>query len=145
MYLTAHRVRSPSTLSEGINSFLYLHGPYTWRGLPPAGIPEANPGALAAKRITVRPPGNRVRSFLDVIAPDETPWEEIQDSFNRFIAQAQCQSLPWTGVDGRCLFRVGLELELAGQWSREVAALYQAAGALRIGASGEPPADAGRS
>jgi hypothetical protein len=136
MYLTAHHVLSPTTLAEGINSFLYLHGPNTWHGLPPAGIPETNPGALVAKQIVVPPPGNRVRSYLDVVAPDEALWAETRESFIRFMAQAQRQPLPWTGMEGCCLFRVGLELQLAEHWQHEIAMLYRAAEALRIGASG---------
>jgi len=132
MYVTAQRVVSPTTSADGINSFIYLHGPYTWHGLPPSGIPEANPGSLVAKQIAVPPPGNRVRSYLDIVAPDETPWAEIRESFFGFVAQAQCQALPWMGLDGRCLFRVGLEMGLANDWQREVARLYRAAEALRI-------------
>lgn len=120
MYLTAHRVVSPVSLDEGINSFLYLHGPHTWQGVPPTDAPDTNPGALVAKQIVVPPPGNRVRSYLDVVAPDETPWAEVRQSFIRFLAEAQREPFPWTGVDGRCLFRIGLDAGLAAQDRKSV-------------------------
>jgi hypothetical protein len=133
MYVTAHRVVSPTSSVEGINSFLYMHGPYTWQGLPPTDMPESNPGSLVAKQIAVPPPGNRVRSYLDVVAPDEAPWAEVRQSFIRFMAEAQRESFPWKGVEGCCLFRIGLEVGLAAEWRREIAFLFRAAEALRTG------------
>src|SRR5207237_9688808 len=108
-------------------------GPSLWQGLPPQGIPEQDPGALAAQTIEVQPPGNRVRSYLDVIAPDETSWSEIRPAFITFVSEAQRRPLPWTGVFGRCFFRVGIEQALANQWQHEIAALYRAVQAVRIG------------
>jgi hypothetical protein len=77
VYLTSHHVASPSSGHEGVNTFLYLHGSYTWTVLPP-GVPDQNPGTLTAQSISVRPPGNRVRSYLDIIAPDEARWKEVR-------------------------------------------------------------------
>jgi hypothetical protein len=133
MYLTAHHVISPSSQAEGFNSFFYVHGPYVWDAAPPAGIPDNNPGELMATHIEVPPPGNRVRSYLDVVAPDETPWSEIHESFIAFASQAQQQAFPWVGVVGRCLFRINLELGLAQQWHHEIANLYRAAQTVRVG------------
>lgn len=131
MYLTSHHVVSPSSGHEGVNSFLYLHGAYTWTELPP-GIPDQNPGTLTAQSISVRPPGNRVRSYLDIIAPDETRWEEVRIGLMDFVGTSQRSPLPWTGQSGRCFFRLGMELGLANQWQKELAVLYRASQALRL-------------
>jgi hypothetical protein len=133
MYLTAQRVHSPATGNEGINAFSYVHGPYTWQGLPPQGIPDQNPGELVVETVMVAPPGNRVRSYLDVVAPDETPWTEIRPAFMAFVSDAQRRPFPWVGIVGRCLFRLGMERGLAQRWQREIADLYRAAQAVRGG------------
>jgi hypothetical protein len=132
MYLTAQRVRS-SAGAEGINSFFYAHGPNAWQGLPPQGIPDRNPGNLVAQSIVVPPPGNRVRSYLDVVAPDETPWSEIRPAFMAVVSEAQRRPFPWSGASGRVLFRLGMEQALAQLWQREIADLYRAAQAVRVG------------
>ncbi len=131
MYLTAQRVRS-SEGAEGINAFQYAHGPDVWDGLPPRGMPDENPGELVAQSILVPPPGNRVRSYLDVVAPDETAPSEIRPAFIAFISDAQRGPLPWIGISGRVFFRVGMEQPLAEQWQREIASLYRATEALRV-------------
>jgi hypothetical protein len=125
MYLTAHHVRSASG-QEGINAFRYVHGGYLWHGLPPQGIPEQDPGVLVEQILNVPPPGNTVRSYLDVVAPDEVSWPEIRPAFYAFVGQAQRQSFPWQGVFGRCSFRVGMDLGLANVWRHEIANLYRA-------------------
>lgn len=133
MFLTAQRVRRPTTGEEGVNAFFYIHGPTAWDGLPPDGIPEENPGTLAASRILVAPPGNRVRSYLDVVAPDETPWAEIRPAFITFVSEAQAGEMPWSGVVGRCFFRVAMDAALAVHWQEALLDLYGAAQAVRIG------------
>lgn len=125
MYLTAQRVIAHGG-QEGINAFHYKHGAQSWSGLPPPGIPDQDPGVLAGERIAVPPPGNRVRGYLDIVAPDDTPAGEIRQSLVMFLSRVQRAPLPWEGVVGRCLFRVGLEQALAGQWRRELAQLYRA-------------------
>lgn len=134
MYLTAQHVQAPATGDEGINAFFYQHGPVVWDGFPPAGIPDANPGVLEYPLLGLpRQGGNRVRSYLDVVAPDETPWSEIRGSFISFVSESQLNPLPWVGVRGRCFFRIGMESGLVQSWQNEVAALYRAAQAARIG------------
>jgi hypothetical protein len=132
MYLTAQRVRS-SGGAEGVNAFQYAHGSYAWQGLPPEGIPDKNPGTLVAQTLVVPPPGNRVRSYLDVVAPDETSWSEIRPAFITFVSEAERRPFPWIGVSGRSFFRIGMEQALAKQWQREIADLYRAVQAVRIG------------
>lgn len=125
MYLTAQHVRSSQGV-EGINAFYYQHGQYVWYGLPPAGIPDQNPGELVRQTIVVPPPGNLVRSYVDVVAPDETWWPEIRPAFMTFLGEVQRQAFPWVGVIGRCLFRVGMDAGTAPRWRHEIANLYRA-------------------
>lgn len=132
MYLTAQRVRSPAG-AEGINAFQYAHGAAVWQGLPPQGMPDQNPGTLIAQTLVVAPPGNRVRSYLDVVAPDDSSWSEIRLAFITFVSEAQRRPFPWIGVSGRAFFRIGMEKGLASPWQRELAELYRAVQAVRIG------------
>lgn len=132
MYLTAQHVIAPRSGAEGINAFYYVHGPLDW-GVPPPEMPDQEPGELTYESIAVPPPGNRVRSYLDMVAPDDAPWAEIRQSFLAFVTQTQQQQLPWVGVVGRCLFRIGMDLAAANRWQRELAELYQAAQAARVG------------
>jgi hypothetical protein len=133
MYLTAHHVASLQDHREGINAFFYLHGAYVWEGLPPDGIPDRDPGILQHQSISIPPGGNRVRSYLDIVMPDETQWTEIRHGFMTFVSESQLQQFPWTGVIGRCLFRIGMDAGLAANWQTEIANLYRAAQAVRIG------------
>jgi hypothetical protein len=78
MLLTAQRVISPHLRARGVNVFQYLHGPNSWERVPNNFLPEANPGELVAQWIQVPPGGNRVVSFLDVVAPDEIDGVDLQ-------------------------------------------------------------------
>jgi hypothetical protein len=51
-----------------------IHG----RACLPPGIPDQDPGQLVEQHINLQPPGNTVRSYLDVVAPDEVFWPEIR-------------------------------------------------------------------
>jgi hypothetical protein len=133
MYLTAQHVVSTSGGREGINAFCYSHGTETWMALPPAGIPDQNPGILKAQSLAVPPGGNRVRSYLDIITPDESSWTEIRQAFMTFVSANQRQPFPWQAVVGRTSFRIGIDHGLVGQWHREIADLYRAAQAVRVG------------
>ena len=133
MYLAAQRVRRPTSGEEGVNAFFYKHAGYSWDGLPPDGIPDENPGELVRSTIAVPPPGNRVRSYLDIVAPDETPWTEIRPAFVAFVSEAQAAPMPWTGVVGRCVFRAGMDAALAVGWEAELFGLYGAARAAHVG------------
>ena len=60
---------------DGINAYCHEHGVREdWQWEPPAGIPDEDPGTVisALTRLTVQGLG-RVRSYLDVAAPDGTP------------------------------------------------------------------------
>jgi len=123
MYATAHRVVSPTTGDEGINAFHYLHG-YEWDGAPDEFLPDKNPGTLLDESVAVPPPGNWVRSYLDVVAPDGTAPGEIA----RALAQASRTapaSFPAVWTSGRLWFRFGLERALLPVWRHELSLLLE--------------------
>src|SRR3954471_18891648 len=113
MRLTAQHVRT-STGVEGINAFCRLHGPYEWTAPPPEDLAA---GELVNQAISVPPGGNTVRSYLDVIAPDEAPTQEIRNAVVQFIDRSRGRPLPWAGAIGRCTFRFGVEQGLHASWS----------------------------
>jgi len=129
MFLVMQRVRSASG-NDGINAFHYQHGPASWTDTAPADVPEPNRGSLVSQSVVVPPPGNRVRSYLDIAAPDDAPWEEIHRAFVRFLVAHGPAPLPWSGIQARCKFQVGLEQALAPRWRTELAALLHAGQAL---------------
>jgi len=125
MYLAAHRVVSPVTGAEGINAFAYGHGPYVWRGAPPF-TPEENPGTLFESSIEpqVAPPGNRVRSYLDLLTPDETPRITVERALQHLVGSPPPAGLPAMAVVGPCWFRFSMEERLAPTWREELVALF---------------------
>jgi len=129
MYLASQHVHAPSTPHDGVNTFLYSHGACTWE-VPP--LPDEDPGILVAQSISIRPPGNRVRSYLDIVAPDAARWDEVRIGLMEFVGRSQRDALPWNGRSGRCYFRLGMELGLARQWHKELALLYRSSQALRL-------------
>ena len=131
MYLTAHHVVSSRPDGrQGINAFLYLHGPVEWNQSELARVPVTNPGRLIDQSISVPPGGNSVRSYLDIAAPDGIRWEDIRVDLMDFTGQHQTRPLPWSGHAGHCYFQLGLELGLTEHWQRELPKLYRAAQAL---------------
>jgi hypothetical protein len=130
MYLPAHHVVSPTTRREGFNALLYLHLGQAWEHLSPADVPEQNPGALKAQSISVAPPGNRIRSYLDIVAPDDVRWEDVHASLMEFLGRCQSAPLPWAGDSRSAYFRVGMESALTSRWQKELAILYRSAQAL---------------
>jgi hypothetical protein len=127
MYLTAQRVVAPKTGEIGINAFLYLHPGRTWT-VPPNEIPDKVPGRLKKTNIAIPPPGNRIRSYLDIVAPDEISGEELKRRLLTFLKRVERQPFPWDAVEGACRFRIEMDAQLASAgWSKEVAALAGAA------------------
>ena len=84
MYLTAHRVRSPSSGKHGINSFLYEHGStpavegMSLQSSDVRRVAEQQPGTLKTDWIEVVPGGNQVLSYFDIVAQDSTTIEDIE-------------------------------------------------------------------
>jgi len=123
MYVTAQRVVTP-LLEEGINAYYYRHTPYIY-ARPPR--PEVNPGTLVNTLLTVDAVGgNQVRSYMGVVAPDDTFWPHIAPLFLQFIEMNRLTPFPWEAEFGSCLFQLGMERRLARAWRRELGLLYKA-------------------
>jgi hypothetical protein len=130
MYIVVQRVVSPATKDTGINAFLYMHPDRRWQ-VPPPDIPAGDPGKLAKKSIAVEPNENRVRSNLDVVAPDDIDLMELRRHMFAFVDRAQFDPLPWEGVEGPCIFRIHMVPQLFNVgWARELKALAAAGGEL---------------
>ncbi|MCB9760481.1 MAG: hypothetical protein H6739_11635 [Alphaproteobacteria bacterium] len=122
MYATAHRVVTAHG-ETGINGFYHVHGrDFTWPD-DPWTLPETNPGQLVGDDVKVQPGGNRVRAYLDVLAPDDTPPVEIEIALTALwlqLAADEMSSLGATGRlpnplvyrHGRVVLRFGTELSL---------------------------------
>jgi hypothetical protein len=133
MYATAQRVRSTGG-KEGLNGFLHMHGPgFPWPP-DPWNLPETRPGEQVSEDVDVPPGGNNVRSYLDVIAPDKTPADEIDAALTSLWLElsadesglgAPQEPLPNPVVYCRGLVFLRLEVEAALLASRasEMAAL----------------------
>jgi hypothetical protein len=130
MYLTAQRVRAPSG-QKGINAFFYLHRRAWLDEPPPEVLPEHNPGELLHKQIEIYPPsGNRVLSYLDIVAPDGTPSTQIIRWSRDLLCRPEELALPWSVVVGDCLIRFDLGESMLPTWNIELGELLRAA--LRV-------------
>ena len=105
MYVVVQRVVSRASRATGINAFVYLHPGRKWT-VPPKDIPGGDPGKLARKSLAVEPNGNVVRSYFEVVAPDDIDLQEVRKHFLAFADRAQFEPLPWEGVEGPCMFRL---------------------------------------
>jgi hypothetical protein len=101
MYITAQRVRSSSGgAREGVNAFLNLHRETEtvsedWDNPSLERLADTNPGVLVDQLCDVPPGGNRVRSYLDVVAPNTADAEAIRGALEAFEAVlAMNPSLP---------------------------------------------------
>ncbi len=120
MYICSQRVVKPGHDSpEGINTFYYVHGPREWKGLPPSDmLPESNPGVLEDELLELSPPGNRVRSYLDIVAPDGTRANAIVAA--ALHPPAVLQQFPATWIHGDVWCRFAVEGALASSWRNEL-------------------------
>jgi len=111
MYATAHLVRS-SAGDEGINAFLHLHGPdFPWPQ-DAAVLADTEPGKVILRHIEVPPGFNLVAAYLDVLAPDGTPREEIAGALAAVRQDLGERLAPTVFVHGRVTIRFGVELRL---------------------------------
>ena len=123
MRLTAQRVVSQAG-QHGINSFYAVHGPYQWLDRPPDPI-LASPGELVESDIRVTPPGNRVRSFLEIVAPDDMPSQRIIRGVMDCLDLLSNRDLPLTVESVPMLFIFDAERALALAWRKELVTLLE--------------------
>jgi hypothetical protein len=124
-YWTAHRVLSSSG-TEGINVFIHAHGEdFSWPD-DAAKLPEANPGRLVDERTSVPPGGNRVRSYLDVLAPDGTREDEVRRALGKLSEHLASTPNPTVQRHGRVTLRFGTEAGLEERREAELLNLARA-------------------
>ncbi len=120
MRLVAQRVVRPSDQASGINAYCYLHPGRTWLDEPPSDLGR---GLMSGSLIEVAPPrGNRVRSYLEITAPDTSTDPVIGRlvlSGADVLADTH-EPLPWRLVHGDATFDYNLEAALAPHWSVEL-------------------------
>lgn len=129
MYLTAHHVVN-SYGEEGINVFRHLHGrDYDWPQ-DASSLPERDPGKLDrdASIISIKPGGNRVRTYIDVLTPDDTPREKITDNLNSVDMDLDERRNPTVFENYNVTIRFGVEIGLQQNrralFQELIAALY---------------------
>jgi len=134
MKLVAQRVVQAGSAPHrrsGINAFCYLHGDLLWLDAPPADLGR---GQLASQIVEVSPPaGNRVRSYLEITAPDSTPDRQMVSAVQSgadFLADAG-RPPPWRFGHGEVSFAFEVEAALAAQWQVELRMLLGYALAVR--------------
>jgi len=112
MYVTAHLVRS-SDGDEGINAFLHLHGAdFAWPA-DAATLADTTPGKDVCRRIDLQPGNNLVQAYLDVLAPDGTPRDELDRAIAALARNlGECRN-PTVFVFGGVTIRFGVELRRA--------------------------------
>jgi hypothetical protein len=126
VYLTAQRVRDVPTGHEGVNAFYYFSHVDVWDPAHcPPRIPDGDPGELVHEIITLKPPGNRVRSYLDIVARDLTPASTIRRAYADAIGIAQPPQLPFIIRRPHCWFRFGAEHSIAPMWRQEFWRLFE--------------------
>lgn len=89
MYLTAQRVTNTADGTTGVNSFKHRHNRAlgvegSWGTSEVKAIANQRPGELSSKEIQLKPGGNQVLSYLDVICEDDTPASVIEEALLEF-------------------------------------------------------------
>lgn len=109
---------SPVTGNRGVNIYLYAHGPIA---LPPT--PEANPGTLLMQHLQLEPTGgNRVLSYLDIMASDALPLESLRGYLAALKHSMVENGNPSIGTWGPLWIRYGLG-NIGIPWATELGAL----------------------
>ena len=122
MYVSAQRVMNPKTHARGVNLFKYTHGGASWASVPDDYLPDSNPGELIWQDLQLAPPGNRVLSYLDVVAPDTVSRDELCDRLAVLKAVLKETGEPTVARWNPLWIRYGLGFR-ALPWTTELGAL----------------------
>jgi hypothetical protein len=118
MYLTAQRVYSLAKKKTGINAFLYRHGAevvpgMSWERPIVELVADEHIGTRGPEHVEIAPGGNRVVSFVDIVAADDTPIEQVEDAVRTFGANFSPERLPTSSTHGPVAIRFGAQFGLA--------------------------------
>lgn len=134
MYLTSQRVSAPGEERTGINTYLYRHEEAVpsidWNRPALVRIVDEFPGTLVAHEAEVPPGGNSIRSYLDIVASDSTPMDEVDQALQQFDKEWSASRIGQVIHVGRVALRLGLELRLEARAREELRELSQHALAL---------------
>ncbi len=116
MYITAQRVISEEG-QQGINSFFHLHRPNKQpKPATPSdvvSVAESNTGKLIKDQVEIKPGGNRVRSYLDIVAPDTMDAKSIIAALDKFREDInQSRMGPIISIANRIGLRFSAEIEM---------------------------------
>ena len=126
MKLVAQRVMSPATRTQATQAFHYLHGEIVWTGPTPEGLGH---GMLQASRVELPPGGNHVLTYLDIVAPDETPTVAILRAFTEIYDLERPP--PFVRTIGNCTFSSEMVHAFQLVWRAELIHLYNTAISVR--------------
>ena len=106
MYLTVHRVVSRQA-ERGINGALYKHGTDrqdpAWNPPDLEDITSRNLGTQIMYRTDIKPGGNAVECFLDIVFPDDFSELELKTSLSKFRESVHSLrtrlTLGWVAID----------------------------------------------
>ena len=114
MYLTAQRIRTVGGREEGINVLMYRHGgdigAVNWEDPDFEELTTRNPGDLVARSTPIRPGGNHVLSFLDVLAPETATEDDLRDALGNLSVTMPLEARRWRGRSERVSARFLAEL-----------------------------------
>jgi hypothetical protein len=114
---------------SGINAYLHEHGPRTdWQWEPPPGVPDRDPGTVVENRTRVTVQGlGRVRSYLDIAAPDGLPVAQLERVHDILTATLRAGGqFPLVIVSGPLFIRFEVEGALRHDWRAELRRLLDA-------------------
>ena len=124
MYLTAQRVYSLTRKKAGINAFLYRHGAevvpgMSWDRPVVELIADEHIGTRGPEHVENPRWGNRVVSFVDIVAADGTPIEQVENAIRSFGARFAPERLPASETIGTVAIRFGAQFGLGEAQARE--------------------------
>jgi hypothetical protein len=124
MYLTAQRVYSLTRKKTGINAFLYRHGAevvpgMSWDQPILERIADEYIGTRGPEYIEIAPGGNRVVSFVDIVAADGTPIEQVEEAIRFFRTTLSSERLPVLKTIGTVAIRFGAQSGLTEDQAHE--------------------------
>jgi hypothetical protein len=136
MFLVVQHVATAE--QDGINAYCHEHGiREDWQWEPPPGVPDEDPGTMIEHltRVTVQGRG-RVRSYLDIAAPDGVPVSIL--SRVQLIVVAVLGSgaqFPLVVVSGPIFVRFEVEEALRYDWRAELRRLIDVGAELLVAAA----------
>lgn len=116
MYITAQKVESQNGII-GINSFYHSHKgiplPKTLSTRDVISVAESNTGTLIKDKCDVKPGGNKVKSYLDIVALDSIDEKKLIHVLNQFQDKIKSEDLgPIIDIIEGIGMRFTAELEL---------------------------------